>query len=308
MKGRILEKDANNEKLMRQKEKRHKPGFWHSRLTGIVSVSMVLFLLGLVVMIGLVGRELKVYVQESMIVAAIMSPDATDSEVKALDAFLRRQSAVKAMRYISKDEALKEITTELGEDPQEFLGWNPLSPAFELHLKSEVSADREAVGAFLAELNKQELIQRVNYRRDLLDEVNNNIRIITFVMIVVAGLLLLVSFTLVSNTIRLLIYSRRFSIYTMRLVGATPGFIRRPFVVQNLYNGLIASLIAISLLVWGAFYLVSLYPVMGVLVTWQNAIILIGVIILFGIIISVWSASATVNKYMRMDMNKLYRI
>lgn len=293
---------------MGRREKRHKPGFWHSRLTGIVSVSMVLFLLGLVVMIGLMGRELKAYVQESMTVAAIMSPNATDNDVKSLEAFLKAQASVKDMIYISKDEALKEVSKELGEDPQEFLGWNPMSPAFELHLKSEVSSDRDAVNAFITQLEKHTLVQRVNYKRDLLDEINNNIRIITLVMIVVAGLLLLVSFTLISNTIRLLIYARRFSIYTMRLVGATPGFIRRPFVMQNLWNGFVAAFIALALLVWGAYYVVSLYPVMGEMMTWQNGAILAGVVVFFGMIISVWSAVVTVNKYMRMDMNKLYRI
>lgn len=293
---------------MGRREKRHKPGFWHSRLTGIVSVSMVLFLLGLVVMIGLMGRELKAYVQESMTVAAIMSPNATDNDVKSLEAFLKAQASVKDMIYISKDEALKEVSKELGEDPQEFLGWNPMSPAFELHLKSEVSSDRDAVNAFITQLEKHTLLQRVNYKRDLLDEINNNIRIITLVMIVVAGLLLLVSFTLISNTIRLLIYARRFSIYTMRLVGATPGFIRRPFVMQNMWNGLVAAFIALALLVWGAYYVVSLYPVMGEMMTWQNGAILAGVLVFFGMIISVWSAVVTVNKYMRMDMNKLYRI
>lgn len=293
---------------MGRREKRHKPGFWHSRLTGIVSVSMVLFLLGLVVMIGLMGRELKAYVQESMTVAAIMSPNATDNDVKSLEAFLKAQASVKDMIYISKDEALKEVSKELGEDPQEFLGWNPMSPAFELHLKSEVSSDRDAVNAFITQLEKHTLVQRVNYKRDLLDEINNNIRIITLVMIVVAGLLLLVSFTLISNTIRLLIYARRFSIYTMRLVGATPGFIRRPFVMQNMWNGFVAAFIALALLVWGAYYVVSLYPVMGEMMTWQNGAILAGVVVFFGMIISVWSAVVTVNKYMRMDMNKLYRI
>lgn len=293
---------------MGRREKRHKPGFWHSRLTGIVSVSMVLFLLGLVVMIGLMGRELKAYVQESMTVAAIMSPNATDNDVKSLEAFLKAQASVKDMIYISKDEALKEVSKELGEDPQEFLGWNPMSPAFELHLKSEVSSDRDAVNAFITQLEKHTLVQRVNYKRDLLDEINNNIRIITLVMIVVAGLLLLVSFTLISNTIRLLIYARRFSIYTMRLVGATPGFIRRPFVMQNMWNGLVAAFIALALLVWGAYYVVSLYPVMGEMMTWQNGAILAGMVVFFGMIISVWSAVVTVNKYMRMDMNKLYRI
>lgn len=293
---------------MGRREKRHKPGFWHSRLTGIVSVSMVLFLLGLVVMIGLMGRELKAYVQESMTVAAIMSPNATDNDVKSLEAFLKAQASVKDMIYISKDEALKEVSKELGEDPQEFLGWNPMSPAFELHLKSEVSSDRDAVNAFITQLEKHTLVQRVNYKRDLLDEINNNIRIITLVMIVVAGLLLLVSFTLISNTIRLLIYARRFSIYTMRLVGATPGFIRRPFVMQNMWNGFVAAFIALALLVWGAYYIVSLYPVMGEMMTWQNGAILAGVVVFFGMIISVWSAVVTVNKYMRMDMNKLYRI
>lgn len=293
---------------MGRREKRHKPGFWHSRLTGIVSVSMVLFLLGLVVMIGLMGRELKAYVQESMTVAAIMSPNATDNDVKSLEAFLKAQASVKDMIYISKDEALKEVSKELGEDPQEFLGWNPMSPAFELHLKSEVSSDRDAVNAFITQLEKHTLVQRVNYKRDLLDEINNNIRIITLVMIVVAGLLLLVSFTLISNTIRLLIYARRFSIYTMRLVGATPGFIRRPFVMQNMWNGLVAAFIALALLVWGAYYVVSLYPVMGEMMTWQNGAILAGLVVFFGMIISVWSAVVTVNKYMRMDMNKLYCI
>ncbi|MDO4770276.1 ABC transporter permease [Porphyromonas sp.] len=243
-----------------------------------------------------------------MTVSVLMSPNASDKDIKVLSTFLKTTEGIKGIEYISKEEALEEISKELGEDPQDFLGWNPLAPAFELTLKAEISADKVEADKIVANIEKHDLVQKIIYKRDLLEKINDNIRVLSLAMTAIAGLLLLVSFALISNTIKLMIYARRFSIYTMRLVGATPGFICRPFIAQNLINGAIAAVIALGLLAWGAYYLASLYPIMGSLLTWQNAIVLCGAVILFGVLISVWSAAVTVNKYMRMDMNKLYRI
>ncbi len=293
---------------MRDKEKRHTPSFLHSRLTSIMSVSMVLFLLGVVSMMGLIGKELRDFVRESMSFTVILSPEAGESEVSDMRKRIERQPFVKEIVYHSKEEALEEVSRELGENPETFLGWNPLSPSFEVKVKSEYTSVADSVAMVEAALKKLPSVRGVSYKRDLLDSLNKNIKVISAVVIFIAVLLLLISFALINNTIRLLIYSRRFSIYTMRLVGATPAFIRRPFIAQNILGGLIAALIALAVLAWGWYYVSEHYPLMAAVLTHENALIVAGIVILLGILISLVSAVMAVNKYMRMDINKLYRV
>lgn len=293
---------------MRDKEKRHTPSFLHSRLTSIMSVSMVLFLLGVVSMMGLIGKELRDFVRESMSFTVILSPEAGESEVSDMRKRIERQPFVKEIVYHSKEEALEEVSRELGENPETFLGWNPLSPSFEVKVKSEYTSVADSVAMVEAALKKLPSVSGVSYKRDLLDSLNKNIKVISAVVIFIAVLLLLISFALINNTIRLLIYSRRFSIYTMRLVGATPAFIRRPFIAQNILGGLIAALIALAVLAWGWYYVSEHYPLMAAVLTHENALIVAGIVILLGILISLVSAVMAVNKYMRMDINKLYRV
>lgn len=283
------------------------PGFIHSRVISIISISMVLFLLGIVTMLGLIGSGLKTYVRESLNFTLILSPESDPDEIVEMQRALLKEPFVRELKYYSKEEALAELTEELGESPEAFLGWNPLSPTFEITLGEEYVSNRDSIQVVERSLNEYMLTQSLSYRQDLVEQLNNNIQVLTVVMIVLAALLLLISIVLINNTIRLLIYSRRFLIYTMKLVGATPRFIRRPFVRYNIWSGLIAAIVAIAFLSWTWYYLIDIYPLMRTVLTIQNAGIVALVVMVLGILISWVSASASVTKYLRMDVNKLYR-
>lgn len=268
---------------------------------------MVLFLLGIVTMLGLVGNGLKTYVRESVNFTVVLSPEAQPEEITIMEAQLRLEPFVKAIKYYSKEEALVELTKELGESPEEFLGWNPLSPTFEITLKEEYISERDSIAKVEHALNNYLLTQSLSYKQDLVEQINNNIQTLTIVMIVLAALLLLISTVLINNTIRLLIYSKRFLIYTMKLVGATPRFIRRPFVRYNIWSGIMAAIVASGFLGWLWYHLITNYPLMQTVLTLQNALIVLGVVFILGILISWLSASRAVSKYLRMNVNKLYR-
>lgn len=293
--------------MSKKERKKGTPSFFHSRVISIISISMVLFLLGVVAMIGLVGSGLKDYVRESVNFTILLSPEAEESEIAVMERELKSEPFVKEVTYISKEQAMAELQKELGENPEDFLGWNPLSPTFEVQLKADYVSERDSIAKVEKKLGGYLLTQSLSYKNDLVDELNKNIQTITLVMTVVAGLLLLISIVLINNTIRLLIYSKRFSIYTMKLVGAKSSFIRRPFIRYNVWSGIIAAIIAIGFLAWTWYYLVTTYPLMRTVLTDTNSIIVAVIVIVAGILISWFSASSAVTKYLRMNMNKLYR-
>lgn len=283
------------------------PSFFHSRVISIISISMVLFLLGVVTMLGLVASGLKTYVRESVNFTVLLSPEAQPEEIAIMERELKQEPFVKEVTYFSKEQALVDLTEELGESPEEFLGWNPLSPTFEIQVHEEYIANRDSITIVENRLNEYLLTQSLSFKYDLMEELNKNIQTLTIVMIVVATLLLLISIVLINNTIRLLIYSKRFTIYTMKLVGATPGFIRRPFVWYNIWSGIIGAIIAIAFLAWAWYHLISNYPLMRSVLTNQNGLIVAAVVLVLGILISWLSASSAVTRYLRMNVNKLYR-
>lgn len=268
---------------------------------------MVLFLLGIVTMLGLVGNGLKTYVRESVNFTVVLSPEAQPEEITIMEAQLKQEPFVKGIKSFSKEEALVELTKELGESPEEFLGWNPLSPTFEITLKEEYVSERDSIVKVEQALKGYLLTQSLSYKQDLVEQINDNIQTMTIVMIVLAVLLLLISTVLINNTIRLLIYSKRFLIYTMKLVGATPSFIRRPFVRNNIWSGIMAAIVACGFLGWLWYHLVTNYPLMQTVLTLQNGLIVIGVVFILGILISWLSAASSVTKYLKMNVNKLYR-
>ncbi|MDN4752933.1 permease-like cell division protein FtsX [Porphyromonadaceae bacterium W3.11] len=293
--------------MSEKKRKKGSPNFIHSRIISIISISMVLFLLGVVTMTGLVGNGLKDYVRESVNFTILLSPDAEPSEISLMERQLRSEPFVKDVTYYSKEQALAELQKELGDNPEDFLGWNPLSPTFEVQLHAEYVSNRDSISIVEDKLGGYLLTESLSYKNDLVDELNKNIKTMTLVMIVVAALLLLISIVLINNTIRLLIYSKRFSIYTMKLVGATSSFVRRPFIRYNVWSGIIAAIIAIGLLGWAWYYMVTNYPLMRAVLTDTNSVIVAVVVLIAGILISWFSAASAVTKYLHMDVNKLYR-
>ena len=284
-----------------------KVNFIHSRIISVISIAMVLFLVGVVALIGLVGTGLKDYVRESFNFTVLITPEATEPEIAEMQKSVSAHPFVKTVEYHSKEEAMAKLTEELGESPEEFLGWNPLSPSLEVYLESKYVSEKDSIAKAEQMLNAFPITQSVSFRKDLVESLNQNIRTITIVMIVLTLILLLISIVLINNTVRLLIYSHRFLIYTMRLVGATAGFIRKPFVWNNIRTGVMGAILAIGLLAWGWWYVLGIFPLMREVLTIRNGLIVAGIVLLLGILISWIASSVAVTRYLRMDADKLYR-
>ena len=276
-------------------------------VTLCISTAMVLVLLGLVVFSVQTSRNLSQWVKENLTVTVMLSDDVSVNGAKLLCRDLYHRPYSRNIDYISKEQALKEQTEAMGSDPSEFLGVNPFPATLELQLKSDY-ANRDSLKWIAKELQKNPKITDVAYQVDLMDSVNRNLTKLNLLLLGLAVLLTFVSFSLINNTVRLSVYSRRFLIHTMKLVGASWGFIRKPFMNQALFVGVIAALIAIAVF-GGLFYGLYYYePNIITVITWRELTITAVAVLLFGIIITAACSYISVNKFLRMSAGELYKI
>ena len=208
-------------------------------VTSCISTTLVLLLLGMVVFFVLAAHNLSVYVKENINFSIVISDDMKERDILRLQKNLNKEPFVKSTEYISKKQALEEQTEAMGTDPQEFLGYNPFSASIEVKLKSAY-ANTDSIAKIEKQIRKNtdiQDIQDVLYQKELVNAVNDNIRKISLLLLGLAVILTLISFALINNTIRLAVYSKRFLIHTMKLVGANWSFIRRPFLRRNFWTG-----------------------------------------------------------------------
>ena len=276
-------------------------------VTLCISTSMVLVLLGLVVFSVLTSRNLSHWVRENLMVTVMLNDKVTVKDAKLLCNDLYQRPYARNIDYISREQALKEQTAAMGSDPSEFLGTNPFSATIELRLNSDY-ANSDSLKWIAEELKKNPKVADVAYQVDLMDKVNSNLTKVNILLLVIAGLLTFISFSLINNTVRLSVYSRRFLIHTMKLVGASWGFIRRPFMRNGMLVGILAAIIAIIVLggcVYGLYYY---EPNMVNIITWVELAITAGAVFLFGILITSISSYISVNKFLKMSAGELYKI
>ena len=276
-------------------------------MTLCISITMVLVLLGLVVLSVLTSRNLSTWVKENLTVTVMLSDDASTNDAKRLCRNLYHRPYSKNIDYVSKDQALKEQTEAMGSDPSEFLGTNPFMATLELQLKADY-ANRDSLKWIVKELKKQTYVTDVAYQEDLMDRVNINLGRINILLLVLAALLTFVSFALINNTVRLSVYSRRFLIHTEKLVGASWGFIRRPFVSQAMSVGILAALLAVIVLGFCVYGLYRFEPHIMTVITWRELTITGVSVLLFGIIITAICSWISVNRFLRMTAGDLYKI
>ncbi|MBQ8242081.1 MAG: permease-like cell division protein FtsX [Bacteroidaceae bacterium] len=276
-------------------------------ITSSISTMLVLLLLGMVVFFVLSANNLSNYVRENIGFTILMSDDMKEPEALKYQKELNEQSFVKESQYISKERALKEQTEAMGTDPAEFLGYNPFTASIEIKLNAEY-ANKDSIAWIEKFILKNKKVMEVNYPQDLIDAVNRNIQRISMLLLALAALLTLISFALINNTIRLAIYSKRFLIHTMKLVGASWGFIRRPFLVRNLWIGILAAIMADALLVGMAYMLVKYEPELIDIITPETLLMVLGAVFVFGVIITWVCAYISINKYLRMKASTLYYI
>ena len=276
-----------------------------SYLTSIISIALVLFLLGLAGLLVLYARKISVHVKENIGFSVILKENIKEVDVISLQKTLDAKPYRKSTQYITKEQAAKETMEYLGEDFIDFLGYNPLLASIEVHLKAEY-ANPDSIAIIEKDFQGYDQVKEVIYQKSLVNLVNENIRKISLYILAFGSLLLLIATALINNTIRLSIYAKRFSINTMQLVGATNGFIRRPFLIKGALHGVIAASLSIGLLI-GFLYLAS--KEFEEILSFNDIHILAKlfvIVLTMGIVINWISTYFAVTKYLRMKVDNLY--
>lgn len=276
-------------------------------VTLCISTAMVLILLGMVVLTVFTGKNLSSYAKERLTVTMILAENMTEPEAQNLCEKVKTLPYIAGINYVSKEQALKEGTKELGADPSEFAGMNPFTASIELQLTPDY-ANNDSIAKISKQLQQYKKVSEIDYRQDLIDSVNNTLRKISFVLLFLAALLTIVSFSLINNTVRLSVYARRFSIHTMKLVGASWGFIREPFLKRAITQGFVSALIALVILGSGVYGLYQYEPEIQKFLSWEELAITAGTVLLFGVLITTLCAWGSVNKFLRMKAGDLYKI
>ena len=274
-------------------------------ITAGISTTMVLFLLGLVVFFVLTANNLSVYIRENIAFSAILDDGIKETSIIKLQESLNKKDYVKQTVYISKDQALKEQIEAMGTDPSEFLGHNPFNASIEIKLNAGYT-NPDSIKWIEKELMANKSILEISYPQNLLDSVNRNLQKISAFLLGLAVLLSLISFSLINNTIRLTIYSKRFLMHTMKLVGASWGFIRRPFITRNLWIGILSGAVANAILTASAYTAVKYEPELLAIVSPKSIMIVAAAVMVFGMIITTLCAYISINKYLRMKISELY--
>ena len=281
--------------------------FSNSYFISTVSVSLVLCLIGLECVLLLSAGALLTRMRENMTITAVMADDVDSTQYGRFERMLDASTAYSRYRYVSKEEALQEHIASLGEDPSAFLGYNPLAASYEIH-PSDAYSEPDSLAMLAAQLESLPYISEVLYPRDLADLMSSNVHDFSFILLGIALLLLIVSMVLIVNTIRLQIYAQRFIINTMTLVGATPWVTRRPFVRRNVLIGFVAGLVALALLAAMVYYVEHKMGMWLFPLTWQNISLIAGVVLVSGILITLFASLIATGRYIHMDNNSLYEI
>jgi cell division transport system permease protein len=275
--------------------------------TATLSVALVLFLVGLECLLLLSAHELMRHVRENVVLSVVLKDDCTTDEVARVDRLLKSASYCLDYRYISRDVALQEHIANLGEDPQKFLGYNPLTDSYEIRLRATY-AQSDSIVKIERGLLGMPFVDKVFYQQDVVKVLDKNLSEIALILLVVAMALLLIALVLISNTIQLQVYSKRFLINTMRLVGATPWVIKWPLIRRNVRMGIEASLLALLLLSATYYYCQTRLGVVLFPLIWQNIAFVTIMVFATGLIITFFASLAATNRYIRMKTSKMYEI
>ena len=276
-----------------------------SQITVVISLALVLFMLGLLGLIVVNARQLSNHIKENVGFQIVLKDTTSQVELDLLKQEINSSPFTKQSDFISKDVAAKKLQKDLGEDFITFLGYNPLLSSIDVRLNSDY-ANIDSLANFEKQILQKHFVKEVIYHKDMIHQVNSNAKIISIYILVFSGLLLIIAIALINNTIRLSIYSKRFLIRTMYLVGATQGFIRTPFILKGVRQGLVAGILAGFLLAGFLFLSTSYIPDLLQLQNPNMLALLFICIMILGILISGLSAAVSVRKYLRLKTDDLY--
>lgn len=272
----------------------------------VVSVTLVLILLGLTALVGITSKGLASVFKESLGITIEVAADTPDAEVAKMRKRLESNSYLKSVVYISKDEIKKDLVGKLGLDPEDVLGFDPSLSYFDVYVKSEF-VNPEDMAKVKESLRTGDVIQNIIFSEDVIADANRTLSVVGSILLALTVVLVFISFTLIRSIIQLNIYSRRFTINTMQLVGATNAFIRRPFVWSMVWRGILAAILACLALTAIVYYGTSMFPEVVKIFTSYDLLLVYGVVFLSGVLISAVATVTAVNRYLRMSTNRLYR-
>lgn len=276
-----------------------------SYITTVISISLVLFVIGLVGLLILNTQKISRHVKENIGITVFLNDDVKEVDMIRLQKSLDASDFVRQTAFISKDSAARELTQEIGEDFVSFLGYNPLSASIEVKLQADY-ANVDSIAKIEKKLTKYSQVKEVSYQKSLIETINQNVKKISIILLIFCGLLFVISLSLINNTIRLSVYARRFLIKTMELVGATRSFVRTPFIVKSLCHALYSIIIAYILL-GGVIYMIDKHiPELSIMYELDTIAILYAGIMVVGFLIVWISNFFAVNRYLRMKGNELY--
>lgn len=276
-----------------------------SSATVVISLALVLFMLGLLGLIVINAKKLSDHFKENVGFQVVLKDTITQAELGLLKQELSSSSYTKRVDYISKDEAAEKLKKDLGEDFISFLGKNPLLSSLDVKLNAAY-ANTDSLAGFEKELMQKHYVKEVIYHKDMIKQMNDNAEVAGICIFVLSVLLLIVAIVLINNTIRLSIYSKRFLLRTQYLVGATQGFIRMPFILKGIRQGVISGVLAGAGLFGFIVLMTNYIPDLLKLQDENVLAVLFGGIIMVGILISGLSAALSVNRYLRLKAEDLY--
>ena len=275
-------------------------------ISTIFSIALVLLMLGMLGLIVVHAKNLSNYVKENIVLNIIVDEGAKETDVLAFQKQLNGNTVIKQTLYVNKEVAQHNLTKDLGEDFVNFLGYNPLLSTIDVYLKADY-ANTKSIDALKKSLEKNPVVKEVIYQSSLIDMVNKNISTISLIVLGFAIILLVIAIALINNTIRLAIFSQRFLIKSMQLVGATKNFIRKPFILVAALHGLIASFIAIIILLGILYYAQREIPEIVILRNYTEFGFVLIALIAIGIFITAISTLFAVSRYLRLKLYDLYR-
>jgi cell division transport system permease protein len=275
--------------------------------TTTISISLVLFLVGLECVVLMSAHELVRHVRENVVLTVVLSDMASQEDVVRFDNLMQVAPYANGSDYISREEALQEHIDNLGEDPQKFLGYNPLTDAFEVNLHAEY-AQIDSIHVIEQSLLALPYVDKVIYQADIVKQLDSNLQEASLILLAIALALLVIALVLISNTIQLQVYSKRFLINTMRLVGATPWVIKWPLIRRNMLMGIEAACVALLMLAATYYYFVNRLGIRLFALTEQNIAIIIVAVVFVGWFITFFASLAATNRYIRMKTSKMYEI
>ena len=288
-----------------EKEKLTRRKLRSSYIITIISISLVLFMFGLMGLLILNAKKLSNYVKENISFSVILNDDVKEVDIRSIQKTLDATAYVKATEFVTKEEAAIKLQKDLGEDFIDFLGYNPLLSSIDVYLYADY-ANPDSLAGIEKKFTNFPQVKEVFYQKSLVHLINENVRKISFILLIFSGMLLFIAIGLINNTIRLSVYSNRFIINTMQLVGASNGFIRKPFILKSMLHGLIGAIISIALLS-GVIYMAQ--QEMNEIISFRDidvlGILFLGVVTL-GIFISIISTFFAINKYLRLKTEDLY--